>query len=69
MDVCNRLGVLRKDEKYHSDDTKTKVRQISRELIVDFYLYQGDLHYWTVDLHDPDAPARPPVLLLQVSLT
>ena len=27
MDVCTRLGVLKKDEKYHSDDTKTKVRQ------------------------------------------
>ena len=25
MDVCIRLGVLKKDEKYSSDDTKTKV--------------------------------------------
>ena len=25
MDVCIRLGVLQKDEKYSSDDTKTKI--------------------------------------------
>ena len=25
MDVCIRLGVLEKDEKYSSDDTKTKI--------------------------------------------
>ena len=25
MDVCIRLGVLKKDEKYSPDDTKTKV--------------------------------------------